>query len=321
VQRFGDYELIEEIARGGMGVVYKARQVRLNRTVALKLILSGQFASKQEVLRFRGEAEAAANLHHPNIVAIYETGEEKGQQYFSMEYVAGRNLAELVHERPLSSQRAARYIEQIARAIHYAHEQGTLHRDLKPSNVLIDANDQPRITDFGLAKRLRGDFGLTITGQVLGSPGFMPPEQTSGKTRQVGPATDVYGLGAILYHLVTGRPPFQAATIEQVLQQLREQEPVPPRLLNASVRRALETICLKCLEKEPAKRYPSAQELAEELSRFLRDEPIVARPASRLEKVCRWGRRKPLSAKGFGPAPAPRRARCAVWLSRQTENF
>src|SRR5437867_2741943 len=175
--RFGDYELLEEIARGGMGIVYKARQVSLNRLVALKMILSGQFASKQEVLRFRVEAEAAANLRHPNIVAIYETGEHQGQHFFSMEYVAGPNLSQLVGTRPLNAQLAARYTLAIARAIHYAHGQNTLHRDLKPSNVLVDADDQPRITDFGLTRRLRGPYGLTITGQMLGSPNFMPPEQ------------------------------------------------------------------------------------------------------------------------------------------------
>jgi len=296
VRRFGDYELLDQIARGGMGVVYKARQVKLNRVVALKMILSGQFASKQEVLRFRSEAEVAANLRHPNIVAIYETGECEGQHYFSMEYVQGRNLAEIARDGPLPAQRAARYLQVVAEAIDYAHQQGTLHRDLKPSNVLMDANDQPRITDFGLAKRVRGDFGLTVTGQVLGSPNFMPPEQTGAKHAKVGPASDVYGIGAILYHLLTGRPPFQAEAIEDVLLQLRENEPVAPRLLNPRVPHDLETICLKCLKKEPPKRYPTVQALVEELRRFLRDEPVLARPATGIERAWRWCRRKPVIA-------------------------
>jgi WD40 repeat protein len=264
--------------------------------VAIKVILSGQFASKQEVLRFRCEAEAAANLRHPNIVAIYETGECEGQHYFSMDYVAGRNLAEIVYDGPLASQRAARYVKIIAEAVHYAHQHGVLHRDLKPSNVLIDADDQPRLTDFGLAKRLHGDFGVTVTGQVLGSPSFMPPEQTSGKSSQVGPPGDVYGLGAILYHLITGQPPFRAETIPEILYQLHQREPVAPRLLNSSVPRDLETICLKCLEKAPEKRYATAQELAEELGRFERGEPILARPTGRPEKVWRWCRREPALA-------------------------
>ena len=190
----------------------------------------------------------------------------------------------------------ARYASIVAEAIHYAHEQGVLHRDLKPSNILIDENDQPRITDFGLAKRARGDFGLTVTGQLLGSPNFMPPEQTSGKSGKVGPASDVYGLGAIVYHLLTGRPPFQAETIEDVLRQLHEADPVAPRLLNPSIPRDLETICLKCLEKDPAKRYPNARELADELDRFLRDEPIRAHPINAPEKIWRWCRRKPVVA-------------------------
>lgn len=298
--RFGDYDLSAIIARGGMGNVYRARQVSLNRIVALKMILSGQFASKQEVLRFRAEAEAAANLHHPNIVAIYETGESGGRHYFSMDYVQGRNLSEIAVEGPLPAKRAARYVSVVAYAIHYAHEHGVLHRDLKPSNVMIDENDQPRVTDFGLAKRARGDFGLTVTGQLLGSPNFMPPEQTSGKSGKIGPTSDVYGLGAILYHLLTGRPPFQAETIEEVLRQLHEADPVAPRLMNPGIPLDLETICLRCLEKEPVKRYQTARSMADELDRFLRDEPIQARPVRTPEKIWRWCRRKPVLAALIG---------------------
>src|SRR5688572_25733623 len=229
---FGNYELLEEIARGGMGVVYKARQKSLNRVVALKMILAGPFASKQTILRFRAEAEAAANLHHPNIVAIHETGEADGQHYFSMDYVEGSNLADLVRDGLLPFQKAAEYIRKVAEAIHYAHENNVLHRDLKPSNVLIDANDEPRITDFGLAKKLTGTSELTITGQLLGSPGYMPPEQASSQRGAYGPHSDVYAVGAILYHLLTGRPPFQAENLTDTLEQLLNREPVPPRQLN-----------------------------------------------------------------------------------------
>ena len=255
-----------------MGVVYRARQLSLNRIVAVKMILPGRVGSPEMVLRFRAEAEAAAGLHHPNIVAIHEIGECEGQHYFSMDYIEGQNLAEAVREGPLPSARAAQLVAKIAEAIHYAHEHGILHRDLKPSNVLIDGADEPRVTDFGLARRLGGDSTLTLTGQVFGSPNFMPPEQASGRHGAVGVHSDVYGLGAILYYLLTARPPFVGETLETTLAQVLEQEPVSPRLLNPSVPRDLETICLKCLEKEPSRRYASAQALADELGRFLREE-------------------------------------------------
>jgi WD40 repeat protein len=295
---FGDYELIEEIARGGMGVVYKARQVSLDRLVAVKMILAGEFATPQFVQRFRTEAAAAAVLHHPNIVAIHEVGVNAGQHYFSMDFVAGPNLAALVGHQPLPARRVAQYLKTIAEAIHYAHEQGILHRDLKPSNVLIDANDQPRITDFGLAKRLTGksEMDLTLSGQVLGSPNFMPPEQASGKHGKVGRYSDVYALGGILYHLLTARPPFQADSLEIIVSQVLTAEPVSPRMLNPTVPRDLETICLKCLEKEPSRRYATAQTLADELGRFRRGEPILARPASQPERAWRWCRRQPVRA-------------------------
>jgi len=302
IRYFGEYELLEKIAHGGMGVVYKARQTSLQRIVAVKMLLAGPFASPAFVQRFRVEAEAAAGLQHPNIVAIHEVGEHDGQQYFSMDYVEGRDLAALTREKPLPATKAASYVRAIAGAVHYAHEHGILHRDLKPSNVLIDSFDQPRVTDFGLAKRLSHSEPetrnpeLTLSGQLLGSPGYMAPEQASGKRGGVGVRSDVYSLGAILYHVLTGRAPFCAESVEETLVQLLNHEPVPPRVLNPAVPRDLETICLKCLEKDPPRRYRTAQEVAEELERFLRNEPILARPAHALEKSWRWCRRRPAIA-------------------------
>lgn len=296
IRYFGDYELLEEIARGGMGIVYRARQVSLNRIVAVKMLLFGKFSSDEFVQRFETEAQAVASLQHPNIVAIHEVGEHEGQHYFSMDYIEGKSLAELVRENPLPGKRAAGYLKTIAEAIHYAHEHGLLHRDLKPSNVLIDEFDQPRITDFGLAKQLKGDSELTVAGQVLGSPSFMPPEQADAKRGVMGPHSDVYSLGAILYHLLTSRPPFVAETLEDTLWQLLNDEPVAPRVLAPSVPRDLETICLKCLNKDPKLRYGSAGLLAEDLDRWRRDEPIHARPARAAEKLWRWCRRHPGAA-------------------------
>lgn len=301
---FGEYDLVDEIARGGMGVVYRARQRKLDRIVAVKLILVGPQAGKSFVQRFRTESAAAAILQHPNIVAIHDVGVHDGRHYFSMDYVEGRNLAQLVGQQPLPPGKAARHVELIAEAIHYAHERGILHRDLKPSNVLIDANDQPRITDFGLARRLDGDSSLTLTGQVLGSPNFMPPEQASGGRGKVGRPSDVYALGGILYYLLTARAPFQADSLQHLIMQVLNAEPVSPRLLNPSIPRDLETITLKCLEKEPSRRYETAHELADELGRFLRGEPIHARPITAPEKLWRWCRRKPALATALGFALA-----------------
>jgi eukaryotic-like serine/threonine-protein kinase len=296
LSRLGDYELLEEIAQGGMGVVYRARQVSLNRMVAVKMILPGQGTSPQFLQRFRTEAGAAAKLQHSNIVAIHEIGEDDHRHFFSMEYVEGPNLLDLVRQKPLAPKRAAGYVQQLANAIHYAHQQGVLHRDLKPSNVLISPSDQPKITDFGLAKVLTSDTELTLSGQVLGTPHYLPPEQAKGKRGQVGPWSDVYGLGAILYYLLASRPPFQAQEVTEVLDQVLHREPISPRLLNPSVPRDLETICLKCLEKEARRRYASAQELAEDLGRSLRDETILARPVTAPERAWRWCRRKPALA-------------------------
>ena len=273
---FGEYKLLHEIARGGMGVIYKARQVRLNRIVALKMILTGQLASEADLVRFRTEAEAAAALQHPNIVAVHEVGEHEGQCYFTMDFVEGQSLASLIRESPLSAVRAAHYVRTLAEAMQYAHEKGTLHRDLKPANVLIDRFDKPQITDFGLAKRIAGGSDLTGTGQILGTPSYMPPEQAQGKHDQIGPPSDVYALGAILYELLTGRPPFRAETPLDTLMQVLDAEPAAPRLLNPTVPRDLEDICLKCLEKAPHARYPSAQALADDLGAFLRGEPVSA---------------------------------------------
>ena len=298
---FGDYELLEEIARGGMGIVYKARQVSLDRIVAVKLLLLGQYASEEFIHRFRIEASAAASLQHPNIVAIHEVGVHQGQHYFAMDFVDGPNLAQLVRDQTLPAKRAAGYVKTIAASIHFAHSRRILHRDLKPSNVLIDSNDQPRVTDFGLAKNLANDSDLTLTGKVMGSPSFMPPEQALGERGKMGPASDVYSLGAILYHALTGRPPFVGETLNFTLQQVESNEPVAPRVLVPGIPADLETICLKCLEKEPGARFQSALELEEELGRFLRGEPIESRPVSAPEKLWRWCRRKPAVA-GLGAA-------------------
>ncbi len=293
VHYFGDYELLGEIGRGGMGVVYRARQVSLNRKVALKMILAGRLASETDVKRFDHEAQAAANLHHPNIVSVHEVGVHDGQHYYSMELIEGLNLAELVRQQPLSARQAAQYVKTVAEAVHFAHLQGTLHRDLKPTNILIDIRDQPRITDFGLARCEQLDPHLTTSGQILGTPAFMPPEQAQAKTGAVGTHSDIYSVGAVLYYLLTQRAPFAAESMADLLDLVVHREPISPRALNPSVPRDLETICLKCLEKDPRRRYSSAQELAHELGRFSRGEPILARPASVPEKAWRWCARNP----------------------------
>jgi eukaryotic-like serine/threonine-protein kinase len=293
---FGNYELLELIGEGGMGVVYKAWQGALNRTVAVKMLRSGSLAGDSEVKRFRSEARAAAKLQHPNVVAIHEVGEHEGRLYFTMDYIQGPNLAEVVHGAPLSAERAARYVKTIAEAVHYAHQQGILHRDLKPANILLDSNDQPRITDFGLAKQVESDAALTLSGAVLGTPSYMPPEQATGRGKEIGPACDVYSLGAIIYDLLTGRPPFRADTPLDTLLQVVEAAPAPPRLLNPKVPRDLETICLKCLAKDPGQRYQTAQALAEDLGRALKHEPIRARPIGRLGRLRRWCYRNPVIA-------------------------
>src|SRR5262245_31268089 len=284
---FGDYELLEEVARGGMGVVYKARQKGLNRVVALKMILSGRLAGADDLQRFRTEAEAAARLQHPNIVQVHEVGEVDGQHFFSMEFIDGTSLAQRLQNGPLPGRTAARYLRQIARAVHHAHRHGILHRDLKPSNILLDVDDEPHITDFGLAKRLGGDSGQTRTGAVLGTPSYMSPEQAAGRSRELSPATDVYGLGAVLYECLTGRPPFRSESPMDTLMQVMDNEPPPPRLLNPKIDHDLETICLKCLEKDPKQRYESADALAADLERYLGGETISARSFNMLGRLAR----------------------------------
>jgi WD40 repeat protein/tRNA A-37 threonylcarbamoyl transferase component Bud32 len=288
IKSFGDYELLKPIARGGMGVVYRARQKKLNRLVALKMILTGQLASDMEVQRFYAEATAAAQLEHPGIVPIYEVGEREGRHYFSMALVEGGTLAHRVKDRPLPPREAASLIRQVAEAVDHAHHHGIIHRDLKPSNILLDHDGRPKVSDFGLCKQITGDSHLTISGQVVGTPSYMPPEQASGKLDAVGPTADIYSLGAVLYRLVAGRPPFEAANVMETLKQVLEQEAISPRQLNAGVPRDLETICLKCLQKAAEKRYASALALAEDLGRYLAGEPILARPVGRIERLVRW---------------------------------
>jgi serine/threonine-protein kinase len=267
---FGDFELVEEIGRGGMGVVYKAWEKSLKRFVALKMVLRGEHASGADLARFRGEAQSAAGLTHPNIVPVYKVDSENGQAYFSMKYVEGQTLAERIKAGPLSPRDAARYLAAVSRAVHHAHQKGILHRDLKPANVLIDGDDQPLVTDFGLAKRVEGGVSLTGTGAIVGTPSYMAPEQAAGNHGNPGPAADIYSLGAILYELLTGRPPFLAATAVDTLLLVRSEEPVRPRLLNPQLDPDLEFICRKCLEKKPEHRYSSAQRLAEDLESYLK---------------------------------------------------
>jgi serine/threonine-protein kinase len=319
VNYFGDYELIEEIARGGMGVVYRARQVSLNRLVALKMILAGQLATPALKQRFQTEAEAAARLDHPHIVPIYEIGEYDGQHYFSMKLIEGGTLADVLsrssrrEEAPTSGssirkrqsephvgcydeKEAARLIATIARAVHYAHQRGILHRDLKPTNILLDDQGEPHITDFGLAKLAEDDSSLTVGAAILGTPAYMSPEQAAGQSKSLTTASDTYSLGTILYELMTGQAPFRAETTMETLRQVCEREPTPPRALNPAVDRDLETICLKCLNKDPLRRYGSAEMLADDLDRWRNREPISARPVSAAEKFWSWCRRKPALA-------------------------
>jgi WD40 repeat protein/tRNA A-37 threonylcarbamoyl transferase component Bud32 len=290
------YEVLEELGRGGMGVVYRARHTQLHRAVALKMILAGGHAGSAEIVRFLSEAEAVAAIAHPNIVQIYEVGHHQGLPFIALELVDGGTLDDRLERGPLLAVEAARLVEQLARGLNAAHQAGIVHRDLKPSNILLTSDGIPKVTDFGLAKKVAGGSGVTQSGDVLGTPAYMAPEQAVGQGRRVGPAADVYALGAILYECLTGRPPFQAATPLETLLQVVGTEPTPPRQFNPRVPRDLETICLKCLNKEAARRYASAHSLAEDLRRWQADEPIKARPVGRLERAVRWCRRKPVTA-------------------------
>ena len=311
----GDFVLLERIAEGGMGVVYKAKQKGLERIVALKMIRSGQFADDEEVQRFHREAAAAAKLDHPGIVPIYQVGEEDGQHFFAMAYVKGHSLADIIREQRLPPKQAAEYVRKVAIAVHFAHQHGIIHRDIKPGNVLVDELGELKVTDFGLAKDIDSDHSLTTSGQIVGTVSYMPPEQASGTIRRVSTWSDVYSLGALLYALLTQRPPFQAENPLDVLMQVLSDMPIAPSKVDdtkwqwpgrrdasdvssgstwtsSKIPLDLDTICLKCLEKEPSKRYPSAESLADDLQRFLEGAPIRARPVRLVERTIRWCRRR-----------------------------
>src|SRR6476646_5045412 len=293
---FGDYELLSEVGRGGQGVVYRARQKSLNRTVALKVIGLGHWATEAHLKRFRREAEAAASLEHSGIVPIYEVGEHDGSCYFSMKFVEGGQLDELVKREPMPIKRAADLIAKVARTVHYAHEHRILHRDIKPGNILLDQKGEPHLTDFGLARLVETESTVTRTLEVLGTPSYMAPEQATGNNAQLTAATDVYGLGAVFYQLLTGHPPFAGGTTYETIKLLLDTEPRQPRLWNSKIDRDLSTICLKCLEKDPKRRYPSALALAEDLDRWLKHEPIQARHTGVFTRGRKWVRRNPTSA-------------------------
>jgi serine/threonine protein kinase/tetratricopeptide (TPR) repeat protein len=295
-QTVSGYEILGELGRGGMGVVYKARQIGLNRLVALKMVLSGSHAGALELARFRIEAEAVAQLQHPNIVQVYDVGEQDGCPYFSLEYVDGGSLTAKMAGVPQPPRQAAEMIQALAQAMDYAHRRGIMHRDLKPANILLTADGIPKITDFGLAKRFDEDTSQTRTGSILGTPSYMAPEQAAGKTKEVGPPADIYALGSILYELLTGRPPFRGETVLDTVQMVQYAEPVPPSRLQPRLPRDLETICLTCLHKEPHKRYAGADILADDLRRFLAREPIKARPTPAWERALKWTRRRPAVA-------------------------
>src|SRR5262245_51459819 len=311
---FGDYVLLEEIGRGGQGVVYRAHQKSLNRTVAVKVLGLGPWTTETHLKRFRREAEAAASLQHPRIVPIYEVAEREGSCYFSMQFVEGGQLDEVVKREPMSIRRAVELIAKVARTVHYAHEHGILHRDIKPGNILLDQNGEPHLTDFGLARLAETDSTITGTREVLGTPSYMAPEQAAGEHTKISKATDVYGLGAVLYQLLTGQPPVAGGTTYETVKFLLDPEPRPPRSLNSKIDRELSTICLKCLEKDPKRRYSSALALAEDLEHWLKHEPIRAHRTGVFARGRKWVRRNPkLVVAGIAGLIA---GAAAIWLFR-----
>lgn len=293
---FGPYELVREIGRGGMGVVYEARQKGLDRSVAVKMILASHLASAELVQRFQAEAKAAARLHHSNIVHIHEVGQLHGQDFFAMEYIDGQSLAQRIAQGPVDVPTAVRLVATVARAVEHSHQQGIIHRDLKPSNILLDSDGRPYVTDFGLAKVFAAGSEMTATGVIAGTPSYMAPEQALGRRADVGPASDVYSLGAILYELLTGVPPFRADSPLDTLMEVLSGDPAMPRTVNPHIPRGLELICLKCLAKEPAERYSSAAALADDLDRLARGEPLMVRPPTVAQRFWSWTRRQPALA-------------------------
>jgi serine/threonine-protein kinase len=307
------------LGRGGMGVVFKARHLMLNRTVALKMLLAGDYAGPEELARFRREAEAVAALRHPNIVQVHDAGEVAGRPYFTMEYVEGGTLAHGLAANPLAPRRAAEILATLASAVQFAHQSGFMHRDLKPANVLLTPDGTPRITDFGLARSIGAGPEFTRSGAVIGTPSYMAPEQAMGRASAVGPAADIYALGAVLYEMLTGRPPFDGETASEIVQKVVSEEPPPPSRLNGKVPRDLDTVCLKCLQKSPARRYASAQDLADDLHRFLDGKPVLARPVGASERALKWARRRPAAALLVGTLliVLGAAAGAGVWLQRQ----
>ncbi len=295
-REFGKYELLEEVGRGGMGVVFRARQRDLDRIVAVKMILASHLASDDEVRRFYGEARAAGGLRHPNIVGIHEVGQIDAQHYFAMDHVDGQSLAERLRQGPFDPDSAVACMTEVARAVQYLHDHGIVHRDLKPSNILLDAESTPYVTDFGLAKVFSADSAQTRTGMIVGTPSYMAPEQAAGRPSDVTSRSDVYSLGAILYELLTGRPPFQHANPLDTLIEVIEGEPTLPTSLDRRIPHELELICMRCLEKDPQRRYESAAAVADDLDRFRRGEPVAAQSSSLLQRIRRWGRREPALA-------------------------